>query len=314
MISNNEIVDLILDENCSPVARMRLFSDGVNVNNRITFHDHIVGDRACLACGNCVDICPVVKDNNKFIFLQNQRTSMALENLVGEECRRCYRCIKACPQIGMDIKDYSSGYRRGEKIIHLLFAGSIASLALTGMTLLHYGEILPKLELNLLRFAHRGLGVLFILIPVLYFLIDKWHLLRICKKVLAWGKKDFRWIKDFIYHLGNYKKHPMPFRTEFNPLQKTWYLFIIGMIPSMSVTGVILWALDGDPFQSAYVSTKMVHMSVALTTDILLFVHVYIKYMRPWAIIVFNIVNVFIKKGHWDYSLLFRPKEKVEIE
>jgi cytochrome b subunit of formate dehydrogenase len=307
MISNTKIIDLILDENCSPVARMRLFSDGVNVNNRMMRHEHIVGDRACLACGNCVDICPVVKDNNKFIFLQNQRTSMALENLVGEECRRCYRCIKTCPQIGMDIKEYSSGYRRGEKVIHLLFAGSVAALALTGMTLLHYGEILPKLELNILRFTHRGLGVLFMLLPILYFLIDKRHLLRICKKVFTWGKKDFRWVKDLIYHLGNNKNHPMPLRTEFNPVQKSWYLFLFGMIPCMSITGVILWISSGEPVQSAYASTKTVHMSVALATDILLFVHVYIKYLRTWAITGLNIASVFLKKRHWDYSLLYRP-------
>ena len=307
MISNKKIIDLILDESCSPVARMRLFSEGLNVNNRVICHGLIVGDRACLACGNCVDICPVVKDNCRFIFLQNQRTSMALENLVGKECRRCYRCIKACPQIGMDIKEYSFGYRRGEKLIHMLLAGSIASLALTGMTLLHYGEILPKLELDILRFAHRGLGVLIILLPILYLLIDKRHLWRICKKVFTWGKKDFRWVKDFINHLGNNKNHPMPFRTEFNPAQKSWYLFLFGMIPCMSVTGVILWILNGEPLQSAYVSTKIVHMSVALATDILLFVHVYIKYLRIWAITGFNIVSVFIKKGHWDYSLLYRP-------
>ena len=90
MRPQGRLKDLILDLNQTPVARMRLFSDGINANTRLFLHDTAIGDRACLACGNCVDACPVVRDKQRFVFLQNQRTSMALENIVGTECRRCY--------------------------------------------------------------------------------------------------------------------------------------------------------------------------------------------------------------------------------
>jgi len=126
---NTPMLDFLLDENRSPVARMRLFSEGVNENHRILAGDQIMGDRGCMACGNCVDACPVVKDKSRFVFIQNQRTSMALENIVAEECRRCYNCIKACPQVSKPIKEYAAGFRRGEKIIHFLTAVIILSLA-----------------------------------------------------------------------------------------------------------------------------------------------------------------------------------------
>jgi len=38
--------------------------------------------------------------------MTDQRTSMALEALVSEDCEQCYSCILACPQVDTDIKDY----------------------------------------------------------------------------------------------------------------------------------------------------------------------------------------------------------------
>ena len=313
MISSHKIIDLLLDENCSPVARMRLFSEGVNLNTRMMSNELIIRDKACLACGNCVDACPVVKEKHKFIFLQNQRTSMSLEHLVGVECRRCYGCIKSCPQVGMDIKEYAAGYRRGEKIIHLLLALTILSLAFSGMTLLHYGDILPKLELNILKFTHRGLGTFLIILPFLYFLLDRRHFKRIFKRVFVWGKNDRLWIKNLVYHIWNSKKYPMPYREEYNPAQKVWYLFLIGTLPLMSITGIILWSLTENSYHSVYVSTKLFHMGIALVTDIFLFVHIYIKYLRNWAILTFDIVKVLIKKRHLVYFWLYQPENRRSI-
>ena len=103
--SNVRTLNYLLDEKECPVARMRLFSDGVNVNNRFYHPDEVIGDRGCTACGNCVDACPVVREKYHFVFLQNQRTSMALENMVGTECRRCYKCIASCPQVSKSVKE-----------------------------------------------------------------------------------------------------------------------------------------------------------------------------------------------------------------
>ena len=313
MTFNNKIIDQILDENLSPVARMRLFSGGIKNNNRVIAYEHIIGDRACLACGNCVDNCPVVRDNYGTISLQNQRTSMALEHLVGEECRRCYGCIKACPQVEMDIKEYSSAHRRGEKAIHFLFACLIVALALSGITGLHYGDILPKSDLNILRYIHRGLGVLLVLVPVLYLLIDKGHLIRIFDNIFLFDKRDVTWIKNLIYHVGNHRKYQCPVRKEFNPAQKSWYLFIIGMIPIMSGSGLLLWILVNQPLDPLYVTTKLYHISFALLADILIFIHIYIKYLRTWTIASFDMLKEFIEKrtGGRLYAL---PPRRIKPE
>jgi len=59
--SESRNLERILDENNCPVARMRLFSQGVQTNNRVVMYEPVTGDKGCIACGNCVDACPVVQ-------------------------------------------------------------------------------------------------------------------------------------------------------------------------------------------------------------------------------------------------------------
>ena len=303
-----KIMDLLLDETECPVARMRLFSEGISENARLSIPEGVISDRGCIACGNCVDACPVVKEEYGFVFLQNQRTSMSLENMVGQECRRCYKCVLACPQVSKTIKEYVAAFRRGERVVHLLTAAIIASLALSGITLLHYSDFLPAEEVNIIRWGHRILGVLLLLMPVLYFVLDKRHLFRFLRQVSQWDKTDWDWLKALTRHIGNSHRYPMPPRVQFNPGQKAWYLYIISvMLPVLAITGIIQWlGLDYGCINAPLVSvTMLIHMAVALTTDSLLFVHIYLKYLRNWAILSFDVIRAFTKKRHLVYPLLY---------
>ena len=138
-------LERILDGNNCPVARMRLFSQGIQTNNRIFLYESITGDKGCLACGNCIDACPVVREKKRFVFTQNQRTSMALENIVNEECRRCYACVRACPQVSKPTKEFVMGFRRVEKFIHAFTAvqSSDAALLCGYFTAVDPGLVLP---------------------------------------------------------------------------------------------------------------------------------------------------------------------------
>ncbi len=299
---NTQLLDFLLDENRSPVARMRLFSEGINENHRILAGEQAMGDRGCMACGNCVDACPVIKDRHRFVFIQNQRTSMALENMVAEECRRCYNCIKACPQVSKPIKEYAAGFRRAEKIIHFLTAAIILSLAFTGILLSHYQELLPAPEEALLRYTHRIMGGMLVGMPVLYLFLDKRHLKRFLGRVFAWGRADIEWLKSFLRHIINPKVNPEPFQGEFNPGQKAWYLYIILiMIPLLSLTGLLLLLGKDSLGPILFDRTMLTHMGVAMATDLLLLVHVYIKYLRKWGIFCLEMINGLARHGHVFY-------------
>jgi cytochrome b subunit of formate dehydrogenase len=307
---NTNAVDLLLDEGNCPVARMRLFSEGIHLNNRFFRPDVVIGDRGCIACGNCVDACPVVREKHAFVFQQSQRTSMALENLVGEECRRCYKCIVGCPQVSKFIKEYSLCFRRGEKIVHLMTAAIIFTLAVSGIILFHYSDDFPIQLVNLLRYSHITLGFFLILMPVLYLILDRKHMFRFLRKVFVWERKDWDWLKALVRHLRSNKRYPMPHKSEFNPGQKAWYLFIVFALPVLGVTGIIQWlGLSYGLINVSFLANVMLfHMVFALAMDLLLFIHVYLKYLRNWIILSIDLIKVFIRKRHLLYPYLYESK------
>lgn len=273
---------LILDEARSPVARFRMLSPGINGNTRLRDEVRVVGDGGCLACGNCVDQCPVVKREKGRVFIQNQRTSMALETVVQEECRRCYRCVNACPQVSKQLKESVQAHRRVEKIVHLLAAFCIVSLAATGITYSHYGEVLPSFEGGILKYGHRMIGIFSIIVPFLYYRFDVGHFRRALKKVFAWKQPDANWFQKVYRHLFKGEREERLSRREFNPGQKIWYLFILIVFPVLYLSGwtAILTSLLGG--EISYLKSKMFHLVFALSFDLMLFTHIYIKFIREW--------------------------------
>lgn len=96
----------ILSTLSPPVARCRLLSSGFSPTHALEVSENLAGVKACLGCGNCIDICPVLAREPKRREKSEQRTSMALENLVAEDCDRCYACVMSCPQVDTTIKHY----------------------------------------------------------------------------------------------------------------------------------------------------------------------------------------------------------------
>jgi ferredoxin len=90
-----------------PVARCRLLSRGMEPYHRLYLPtDDVTGDKACVACGNCVDSCPVLRREPGRLDVTPQRTSFALETTVSVDCEQCYSCVLACPQVDTELKDY----------------------------------------------------------------------------------------------------------------------------------------------------------------------------------------------------------------
>ena len=106
---NRPVADFILDTKEPPVARFRLLSRGMEPYHRLDIKDEdsdVTGDQGCLACGNCIDSCPILRKHPELFEKTEQRTSFALEACVGEDCEQCYSCVLACPQVDTPYKDY----------------------------------------------------------------------------------------------------------------------------------------------------------------------------------------------------------------
>jgi ferredoxin len=100
------VLQTILSTPSPPVARCRLLSSGFSPTHALEVAENLAGVKACLGCGSCIDICPVLAREPKRREKTEQRSSMALEQLVGEDCDRCYACVLACPQVDTTVKHY----------------------------------------------------------------------------------------------------------------------------------------------------------------------------------------------------------------
>jgi ferredoxin len=114
------VLNIVLDESRPPVGRCRLLSSGLAPYHTLNLAEDIAGFKGCLGCGNCVDVCPVIAREPRRQQRTPQKTSLALEALVGEDCDRCDNCVLVCPQVDTTIKRYVVNTRMVEGMARLL--------------------------------------------------------------------------------------------------------------------------------------------------------------------------------------------------
>lgn len=299
-----EIMDQILDTVHPPVARFRVMSNGLAVNNTLKVSDDIAGTQACLSCGNCVDACPVVA--SKPAGTMFTRTSMLLENVVGDECRRCHRCVAACPQVSRPIKDYVRGYRRIERVSHWDLLVSYLILMTTGILINHWGNELPTDLRMVFGLVHRVFTVCLVAAPIFLLLFDRHHFGMIARKALSWSGQDREWMRDSWRWITSLGKQGRLKRGAYNPGQRFWYVYVPVALILFAVTGVIKWMGPQVAGEQLVGSATAVHATVALITDILLLLHVWLKLGWP-------IVNDVIKGTRQHLALARRRKEMVVL-
>ncbi len=100
------VLEEVLKTKLPPVGRLRLMSNGMEPYYALQTNTNLEGDKSCLACGNCVDSCAVLRREPERLEETEQRTSYALESVVGEDCEQCHSCALACPMVNKEYKEY----------------------------------------------------------------------------------------------------------------------------------------------------------------------------------------------------------------
>ncbi|MFH1775678.1 MAG: 4Fe-4S dicluster domain-containing protein [Chloroflexota bacterium] len=113
------VLNEVLNTKSPPVGRCRLLSSGFSPSHALNISEDISGHKECLSCGNCIDICPFLSREPARREKTEQRTSMALESTVGEDCDQCDACILVCPQVDTTIKNYVINHRMLEVMSRL---------------------------------------------------------------------------------------------------------------------------------------------------------------------------------------------------
>jgi cytochrome b subunit of formate dehydrogenase len=274
-----EILDGILDRVHPPVARCRIISNGLAQNHTLNVSDDISGTRACLSCGNCVDACPVVAskpDGTMFV-----RTSMLLEHVVAEECRRCHQCVAACPQVNRAMKDYVRAFRRIERAAHWCLLVAYLVLMCSGILINHWGDGLPADLRFYVGLVHRLFAVGLAVSPILLLIFDWHHFGMAARMACSWSSDDRVWFRDTWAWIKSCGKEGALKQGAYNPGQRLWYLYVPVAMAVFGVTGTIKWVGADVMGKGTVEAATLIHVAAAYATDILLLLHIYLKLGWP---------------------------------
>jgi cytochrome b subunit of formate dehydrogenase len=226
-----------------------------------------------------VDACPVVASKPEGTMFV--RTSMLLENVVGDECKRCYRCVAACPQVEPALKAYVRGFRRPERAAHWVILLSYVALFCTGVLINHWGEGLPKDLRALLGIAHRVCAVALLSGPALFMALDPRHFAMALRRSRTGTPADAAWWRSSLRWLASRGREGHIKRGAFNPGQRLWYLWVLAALAVFAVTGAMKWIGADVLGKGAVRAATTVHVTVAVATDVLLLLHVWLKLLLP---------------------------------
>ncbi|QJW47247.1 4Fe-4S dicluster domain-containing protein [bacterium BFN5] len=278
---NRDMITNLLDTAWSPVAKMRLLSGGISPNNLLDGSDEIVGQKACIACGNCVDACPVVLRELDCVQTQTNRNSLYLETIVDDKCLRCYQCIQACPQVDRAIKLTAARHRIAERLAHWWLGIAYIITAISGILIYHSRNDWSPLFALEVSAAHKFGAIMWLLSPVLFFLFDRYHFARTLKAITSLGWRDVVWWKEFITSV--FTKAKRPFEGEYNSGQKTWYIVVLGSMVVLGVSGIARWGWEDSMDAVMLKQIILIHTIAARVIDISFAYHFGRKLlMRVW--------------------------------
>jgi len=206
-------------------------------------------------------------------------------------------------------------YRKPIRILHWIHSGAFVLLFLTGLILFIPG-LSALAEDGWTRVIHRIGAVIFIVIPIIYLVINPAAVGRGLKKAFTWSSDDMGWLKAApgYYFLG--KETDMPPQDEMNTGQKMWWLMTIVFGVIFVITGLVMWFAKTTAAPGVLQWMTFVHDVAFIVTGAMFLLHIYLGVFHPmmteaWSSMVGGKVSTeYAKKHHarW-YAEVSKGKE-----
>ena len=171
-------------------------------------------------------------------------------------------------------------YRKPIRILHWIHSGAFVLLFLTGLIL-----FIPGLgvlaEDGWTRVIHRIGAVIFIIIPIIYLIINPAAVGRGLKKAFSWNSEDMGWLKAApgYYFLG--RETDMPPQDEMNTGQKMWWLMTIVFGLIFVLTGLVMWFAKTTAAPGVLQWMTFIHDVAFIVTGAMFLLHIYLGVFHP---------------------------------
>ena len=193
-------------------------------------------------------------------------------------------------------------YRKPIRILHWIHSGAFVLLFLTGLIL-----FIPGLgflaEDSWTRVIHRIGAAIFIIIPLIYLIVNPKSALRGIKLAFTWGSDDIGWLKALpgYYFRGDESK--MPPQGEMNTGQKMWWLIVLVFGLLFVITGLIMWFAKTSASPGLLQGMVLIHDISFIVAGTMFLVHIYNGVVHPlfneaWAAITGGKVSAEYAKKH----------------
>jgi formate dehydrogenase subunit gamma len=144
----------------------------------------------------------------------------------------------------------------------VLIASPLASLAAGGTT----------------RLLHRIAVVPFMLLPILYFLLNRKQAIELLKESFTYTRDDIEWFKHMpAYFLGRTKG--LPPQGRINAGEKIHHAATFLMFNTVAASGFVLWFGKGQLGADALAITAMIHDLSMLGLSVLMIGHLYFTFV-----------------------------------
>jgi formate dehydrogenase subunit gamma len=168
-------------------------------------------------------------------------------------------------------------YRKRPRIVHLLLASSFLVLLLTGLTIL-WSPLSFLAAGGDLRWLHRVAAVVFMAVPVIYWIVDREGAKELMVDSFKYDRDDWAWLQRFwSYTFGHAAS--MPRQGRLNAGQKMHHALVMVLSASIVASGLVLWFFTPSLGATGHAWAAVIHDLSMLALSLLLVGHLYFTFV-----------------------------------
>jgi formate dehydrogenase subunit gamma len=168
-------------------------------------------------------------------------------------------------------------YRCGPRMVHALLASSFLILLLSGLTLL--APFLSGWAAGgWLRQMHYVGAVLFMLVPILYLVVDRPAVKELLWDSFHYDRDDWQWLKQSYRYFIGYAE-AMPPQGRLNAGQKLHHAGVVIFAASIVASGLVMWLGKGSLGPEGLAVAAIIHSLSMLILTVLLVGHLYFTFV-----------------------------------
>jgi formate dehydrogenase subunit gamma len=196
-------------------------------------------------------------------------------------------------------------YLPTQRLVHWLGVLTFITLLLSGIVLI-VSPLAPLAAGGTTRFIHRIAVVPFMLLPILYVILNSKQAVELLKESFTYTRDDIAWFKHMpAYFLGRTKG--LPPQGRINAGQKIHHAATFLMFNLIAASGFVLWFGKGQLGADALAISAMIHDLSMLGLTVLMIGHLYFT-------LVYDALSSMLK-GYVteEYAKLEHPKWLEEL-